>query len=315
MFGGFVIRARPITTDLEPNFCKYCFRAEVIRRALIRRCQGAIRGNIGQSDMSGIRICLPPRYEQAQISEILSTWDRATETVEKLIENSERQKKAVAQRVLHGGKRWDVVRLGMVATLTAGGTPSTKKPEYWGGEVPWMNSGEINLRRVTAVEGRISDAGLANSSAKMLHTNCVLVALAGQGTTRGKVAINLIPLSTNQSVAAIQPDQELDAEYLFHNLEGRYSELRSLSLGDGGRGGLNLSILKSLVIPLPPIPEQKEIARLLTVADSEIEKWSLFKCCLQKEKTALMQQLLTGKRRVKVDGDVDRIVQEASAHG
>ena len=98
---------------------------------------------------------------------------------------------------------WKLKKIGDLATVTAGGTPSTKNKNYWGGEIPWMNSGEINLKRIKNVEGRITDEGLKNSSTKLIPIKSILMALAGQGKTRGKVAINEIKLCTNQSLAAI----------------------------------------------------------------------------------------------------------------
>ena len=164
-----------------------------------------------------------------------------------------------------------------------------------------MSSGEINLREIYAVEGRITEIGLAASSAKMVPVNSILVALAGQGTTRGKVAISRIPLCTNQSVATIVPNKKLNAEYLFQNLDSRYDELRSLSLGDGGRGGLNLSILRSMPVPLPDVDEQIEIASVLRSAGKQVALLETKRTALRHEKSALMQQLLTGKRRVKIE--------------
>jgi type I restriction enzyme S subunit len=104
---------------------------------------------------------------------------------------------------------WEEVLLGSIANLTAGGTPSTKHPDYWGGNIPWMNSGEINLKKVFGVEGRITDLGLKKSSTKIIPADSVLIALAGQGKTRGTVAINRIELCTNQSIAAVMPDSSL----------------------------------------------------------------------------------------------------------
>ena len=154
--------------------------------------------------------------------------------------------------------------------IISGGTPSTKISEYWGGEIQWMNSGELNLRRVFEVEGRITKIGLENSATKLIPNKCVLVGLAGQGKTRGTVAINYIPLCTNQSIAAILPSNELNEEFLYQNLDLRYKELRSLSTGEGGRGGLNLTLLKNLIIPLPPLSEQNAIATALSDADALI---------------------------------------------
>lgn len=251
---------------------------------------------------------LPPLSEQRRIAEILSTWDRAIETVEALTANARAQKKALMQNLLTAKKRlpgfsehWDKLRIGVLADLFTGGTPSTAKPEYWGGNISWMSSGEINLREIHAVEGRITQRGLEESNAKMIPVNSVLIALAGQGKTRGKVAISRIPLCTNQSVATIVPNQKLSPDYLFHNLDSRYDELRSMSLGDGGRGGLNLSVLRSIQVPVPEIDEQIAIASILRSADEQVELLESKRAAFWREKSALLQQILTGKRRVKVN--------------
>ena len=313
VFGGFVIRARPNVNGLDQDFCIYGLQADNIRREMIRRGQGAIRSNIGQADLATVPILLPSLPEQRKIAEILSTWDAAIAAQERLIANAKRQKKALMQTLLPTGahppkKRlpgfsgeWKIARLGTLADLFAGGTPSTNRPEYWGGHVPWMNSGEINLREIYEVEGRITDVGLKNSSAKMVPINSILVALAGQGTTRGKVAISRVPLCTNQSVATIVPGPELYADYLFHDLDGRYDELRSMSLGDGGRGGLNLAVLRSVAIMAPTVEEQHAIATVLATADADIKGLKTQLSTLHQEKSALMQQLLTGKRRVQLE--------------
>ena len=158
---------------------------------------------------------------------------------------------------------WEVEKIGNSADCIAGGTPSTKVAEYWGGDIKWMKSGEINLKEVFEVEGRITKLGLDNSSTRLLPRNSVLIALAGQGKTRGKVAISKVELCTNQSVAAIICNKNLiDYKYLFYNIDSRYEEIRKMSTGDGGRGGLNLSIIKNIKIPLAPLPEQKKIAKI-----------------------------------------------------
>ena len=268
--------------------------------------------SVNQRHLAELAIILPPLPEQRKIAEIVSTWDAAISAQERLITNAKRQKKALMQSLLATGahppkKRlpgfsgeWKIARLGTLADLFAGGTPSTNRPEYWGGHVPWMSSGEINLREIHEVEGRITDVGLKNSSAKMVPINSILIALAGQGTTRGKVAISRVPLCTNQSVATIVPGPKLCADYLFHDLDGRYDELRSMSLGDGGRGGLNLAVLRSVAIMAPTVDEQHAIASVLATADAAIKWLKTQLSTLRQEKSALMQQLLTGKRRVKV---------------
>lgn len=200
-------------------------------------------------------------------------------------------------------KDWEYVSCKNIARLTAGGTPSTKHKEYWNGRISWMSSGELNLKRVHNVVGRITEEGLNNSAAKLIPAKTVLIGLAGQGKTRGTVAINEIELCTNQSVAAIIPDKSIAFYlYIFYNLENRYFELRRLSTGDGGRGGLNLHLLGILKLPLPPLPEQKKIAKILSAWDKAIEQTKKLINTKKRLKKGLMQQLLTGRMRFKKFG-------------
>lgn len=193
---------------------------------------------------------------------------------------------------------WQVKTIGEITDCTAGGTPSTKISSYWDGSIPWMSSGELNLKYVYDVFGRITEEGLASSSTKLIPKNCVLIGLAGQGKTRGTVAINLIPLCTNQSIAAIFPSESFIPTYLYFNLDLRYQELRNLSLGGGGRGGLNLKVIKSIQVPLPSLDEQRSIAQILT--DIDMLLVALNKIIAKKRdiKQAVMQNLLTGKMRL-----------------
>jgi type I restriction enzyme S subunit len=187
---------------------------------------------------------------------------------------------------------WEVRKIGSLTDVFAGGTPSTQIDNYWGGDIRWMNSGELNLRKVFEVENRITEEGLRNSSARVIPTDCVLIGLAGQGKTRGTVAINRVELTTNQSVAAIYPSKYFVPEYLYYNLDLRYNEIRDLSDGGGGRGGLNLKLIKSIEIPLPGIEEQKAIAKALSDIDELIET---LKSEIIKSKnlhTAVIQKLL-----------------------
>lgn len=112
------------------------------------------------------------------------------------------------------------------------------------------------------------------------------------------MAISRIPLCTNQSVAAIIPGRYLSADFLYFNLGSRYDELRSLSLGDGGRGGLNLALLKKIQVPVPPLDEQIAIASILKTAEMQVKTYERKRDALVRERSALLQQLITGKRRV-----------------
>ena len=191
---------------------------------------------------------------------------------------------------------WELKSISSIAKVSAGGTPSSTEPKYWGGNIPWMNSGELNLKRVYSVENYITSLGLKESSTKMIPPLCVLIGLAGQGKTRGTAAINYIELCTNQSIAAIHPNKEnFNSEFLYHKIDSMYKALRSLSTGQGGRGGLNLSIIREIEIPFPLIKEQQKIASCLSSLDDLIAAHSDKLETLKDHKKGLMQNLFPQK--------------------
>ena len=182
--------------------------------------------------------------------------------------------------------------------ICAGATPETKVSEYWkNGTIPWLASGEIHKRRIYQTEKSITEKGYLSSSTKMIPENCVLIALAGQGKTRGTVAVNKIPLCTNQSIVAIIPNN-CYYQYLYYFLDIRYNNLREISSGDGTRGGLNLNLIANYPVTIPPLPEQQKIADILTTQDRVIELKEQLLTQKQQHKKYLMQQLLTGKKRL-----------------
>ena len=196
---------------------------------------------------------------------------------------------------------WKVERIGDMTDVSAGGTPDTKNEDYWNPpEVPWMSSGEVHFRRIFSTEKKISVLGLKNSAAKIFPKKSIVMALAGQGKTRGSVAVLESEVATNQSLAAIYPSESFDTDFLFQNLDWRYRELRSLSSGEGGRGGLNLSIIKSVPVGIPPIEEQQKIAAILATVDDKLNVTARQVEATQKLKRGLMQKLLTGEWRIKI---------------
>lgn len=188
---------------------------------------------------------------------------------------------------------WEQRKVSEVAEIITGGTPSTSIKSYWEPkEVQWLSSGEVHKKYVFFTDNQISVEGMNHSSARMVKENSVLIALAGQGKTRGTVAINRIPLTTNQSIAAMTFDDEIVPEFVFNNLDNRYDEIRNMSYGDGARGGLNKQIVGEIVIPYTSKKEQEQIGHffsnldnLITLHQRECDKW-------QTLKKALLQQML-----------------------
>lgn len=158
-------------------------------------------------------------------------------------------------------KMWQMGVINEIGSCTAGATPSTKVDEYWNnGTIPWMSSGEVNKGRVDRTDKLITHFGYDKTSTKLVPPKTVVLAMAGQGKTRGMAAITEIELCTNQSICSIVNNEKVDAEYLLYFLKLQYNELRRASTNTDGRGGLNLKIIGNYPIMIPPVDLQKRFA-------------------------------------------------------
>ena len=189
---------------------------------------------------------------------------------------------------------WEISKIGELTEIKTGGTPSTKCEKYWkDGDIPWMASGDVNKKIINEVDGRIIKSGLENSAAKLLPKDTVMIALNGQGKTKGTVAYLNIELTCNQSLAGFLPSYNVfNSKYLYYNLQSRYFEIRGLA-GDGARNGLNLGLLREILIPIPSIKEQEKIASILSTVDEQIDNVDALIEKNKELKKGLMQTLLT----------------------
>lgn len=155
---------------------------------------------------------------------------------------------------------WNRTTISEICYLLTGATPSRQVPQYFGGDIRWLVSGDINQRQITECEGRITQKGLASSNCKIIPAQSVMIALNGQGKTRATVAMLRVPATCNQSLVAMVPYslELLVPEYVFWNLRGRYMAIRDIT-GQKQRRGLNMGLVGSLSIPIPPLAEQKRI--------------------------------------------------------
>ncbi len=187
---------------------------------------------------------------------------------------------------------WEVKKFEKIAKFFSGGTPLTTKPEYYSGDIPFIKSGEIYFDKT---EQFISDEGLNNSSAKMVEKGDLLYALYGANS--GEVAISKIKGAINQALLCIRHNGDCDTVFIYNYLLHQKENIIRTYL-QGGQGNLSAEIVKTLQIPLPPLPEQKAIAQVLSTADAAIQTTE--KLIAQKvlRKKWLMQQLLTGKKRL-----------------
>lgn len=169
--------------------------------------------------------------------------------------------------------RYGTVAIGEICKyITSGGTPrSNIKEYYFPPEVPWLKTKEVNYFRIYETETYISKEGLQKSSAKLIPENSIIVAMYGQGDTAGRVAINKIPLATNQACCNLIIDpQKADYEYVYYAMVTLYEKIVLLKNG-GAQPNLNAKIIREIEIPFPDIETQHRIADILSAYDDLIE--------------------------------------------
>ncbi|HOW76945.1 MAG TPA: restriction endonuclease subunit S [Candidatus Competibacteraceae bacterium] len=194
-------------------------------------------------------------------------------------------------------EEWEVKRIGDLATIGAGGTPSREISTYWNGSIPWITTSQIDFNTIVEVDQFITEDGLKNSAAKLLPAGTLLMALYGQGKTRGKVGVLGVEATTNQACASISLHGAVSREFLLHFLVSRYQAIRNSS-NTGSQENLNGKIVKDIPVLLPPLPEQRAIAAALSDVDALIASLDALIAKKRDLKQATMQQLLTGKQRL-----------------
>lgn len=167
-----------------------------------------------------------------------------------------------------GGATGDVVWRtlgGICKKVVSGGTPQAGNPEYYGGTIPWLRTQEVGWKDITDTAVKITEAGLNASSAKWIPENCVIVAM--YGATAAKVAINKIPLTTNQACCNLEIDEKQALyRYVFHWLCKEYFSLKAL--GQGSQSNINAQTIKQYKIPVPSLEVQAKIVNVLDNFDA-----------------------------------------------
>jgi type I restriction enzyme S subunit len=158
-------------------------------------------------------------------------------------------------------KGWPVKPLGELAEIATGGTPSRDQSGYYGGTTPWVKTGEVNWGTIMATEEHLTDRAVRESNCKVFPVGTLLVAMYGQGTTRGKCALLGVPAATNQACAAILPNEDWESYFLFEQIRLSYSRLRELARG-GNQENLNLALVRSLPVVAPGRKQQYEFAQV-----------------------------------------------------
>ena len=154
---------------------------------------------------------------------------------------------------------WVWSRTGEIFEVYVGSTPRRARSDFWNGDIPWVSSGEVSFSRINATRECITEVGLKNSSVTLHPKGTVLLGMIGEGKTRGQVSILDIPACNSQNSAAIRVSESgLPPEYVFYYLWGQYDATRRIGSGNN-QPALNKSRVQEILIPLPPLAEQRRI--------------------------------------------------------
>ena len=190
--------------------------------------------------------------------------------------------------------------------ISSGGTPKTTRKDFYDGDIPWLRTQEVNFCDITDTGVKITKDGLKNSSAKWIPENCVIVAM--YGATVGKIGINKIPLTTNQACCNLEIDSNKALyKYVFYCLANQYEYIKSL--GQGAQTNINAQIVKNLEIPVPPLPVQEEIVRILDKFTSLTAELTAELTARRKQYEYYRDALLTKEAKVEIKklGEIGKV--------
>jgi type I restriction enzyme S subunit len=317
--------------ELEVKYFEYLFKTPVVVDQFAQRSKGIGSGfnRLYTPDFGSIPVVTPAPSEQVAIVRFLDHADRRIRRYirakQKLIKLLEEQKQAIIHRAVTRGldpnvrlkpsgvewlgdvpEHWEVWKIGHFSRVGNGSTPSRGNSAYWiNGHYPWLNSSYVNRAAISQADQFVTDVALRECHLPIVPPGSVLVAITGQGKTRGKAAILKIEATINQHIAYITPRaQVVSADFLRLVLHGAYSELRSISDDAGStKGALTCADLKAFKVALPPLDEQKKLLASVEVetrscsgaiakAETEID-------LLREYRTRLIANVVTGKLDVR----------------
>ncbi len=259
-FQNTLVRVR--TLGPLPEYLRYFLLAEAQSGRIGRASPGVGIHHIGAARLAAWRVAVPPLAEQrrivAAIEEHLSRLDAACDGLSRVQRLLDRWRSAAFAVLTHheASER----RVGDIARVGSGATPKRDRPDYWvDGDVPWVTSGQLTRPFVTEPAALITQKALRETSCRVWPKRTLLVAMYGEGRTRGHCSELLIDAATNQACAAIQiHDPDVDSTFLKLYFNAMYAVNRSLSAG-GVQPNLSLGLIKDMTFPCPPIDEQRAI--------------------------------------------------------
>jgi type I restriction enzyme S subunit len=287
------------TERINPHFLRFFLKsARANQRINFHGNRGSVRSALRFEDLCKIEIPLPPIEEQqrvlatieklaTQIREAHALRRQAIEKTEVLLYSLLRTER---NRLLDSPHPKS--QLGTVTKVTSGGTPSRDNLSFWDGEIPWVKTGELLDGDISHTEEHITEAGVENSSARIFPAETVLIALYGQGQTRGRTGRLTISAATNQACCAILPNPEkFIAHYVQFWLRSLYVELREEAQG-GAQPNWNGAMIKELEVAFPSLPEQCRIVAELDALQGEVDALKRLQTETAVELDALLPSIL-----------------------
>ncbi|MEO6624702.1 MAG: restriction endonuclease subunit S [Burkholderiaceae bacterium] len=312
-FQNHLHRLRPKAEDTCSRFYVYFLQCGFTQLGIFEGAGNKTTiPNLSRNRLAALLVPVPPLNEQRAIAAVLSKVRegiRCHVSAERIgIELKAASMNDLFTRGLRGEARketeiglmpesWAIEPINAHHTVRSGGTPSRSNVAYWaGGSIPWVKTTEVNYCLIEKSEEHITPRGLDESAAKLLPAGTLLMAMYGQGVTRGKVAILGIEAACNQACAAINPtDDTIEGKFLYHFLTWRYEAIRQLAHG-GQQQNLNLDIVRALHVAAPgDDTEQQEIVAILDAIDRKIELHQQKRTVLEELFKALLHKLMTGE--------------------
>lgn len=249
------------TTD----FLYYLLGSHSLQEAMAQKASNGTMQNLNADIVKGLDLPVPPIPVQEEIVKILDVFSDTIFNLQTELELRKKQTEKYRERIFDFSSDPQVktVQIKDVCNkVVSGGTPKSTNPAYYGGNIPWLRTQEVDWKNVYETEMHITQEGLDGSSAKWIPKNCVIVAM--YGATAAKVGINKIPLTTNQACCNLEIDPEKALyKYVYYWLCKEYYSLKSL--GQGSQSNINAATVKNYPIPIPSLEKQKEIVEVLDV--------------------------------------------------
>lgn len=268
---GDIYVLEPANDRLMPELLPFLCQTDAFFDHAVGTSAGSLSPRTNWTSLASFQFLLPPIQEQARLVEALVAANEVRDGLGTVADSAAMAMRSLC-KTLFIEKRKEIARtrIGEVATVRNGTTPSRKNPDFWNGNIPWLPTGKVNERYIAVADECITELALRKCSLRLIPAGSTLVAMIGEGTTRGKAALLRIDATTNQNFAAVSPGDCIVPEFLFYQLESCYEPLRHWSHGTN-QHALNTKLVSDFPIWVPDIGEQREIvAEIAALEDQRV---------------------------------------------